>query len=147
MWTLANPLVKWAIGAIVLVGIFLGGVFFEYEHTYLPYKATVTATAQVQAQLVKNLNKEIDTNAKQAEANVNAAAASVDAYYKSHPVVVVRVANGVCTVSKATGDTNSIDETGATSYVSPYSAPLSEQLASQLNELQKLLKANGVTVK
>ncbi len=147
MWTLANPLVKLGLGLLLVLGVFAGGVFFEYSHTYLPYKAEVQATAQAQANVVKQLNATIDKNAKDANEQILETAKNINTYYAANPVVRVRVTHGVCTVSQTTGDTSSTDEASTTGYVSAYSPKATVEVASQLDQLMKLLRTNGVTVK
>ena len=75
---------------------------------------------------------------------------AVHKYYHDNPVIRVRYAS-CSTLPKASGDTQKPDAAPATgnveAYLSEYSPESTEEIAHRLDQLQKLLIKDGVTIR
>jgi hypothetical protein len=141
-----NPItIKILVALGVAALLFVSGYGLEYKHM-VEYKAEQRGVAEAQVTLVKNLNATIDTNAKDSNENIINTAKSIADYYKSHPVI--RLQNdGSCSVPQANSSAPSTDGSTTSKYISAYSPELTEQIANELDLLQKLLIKDGVEVK
>jgi len=139
MWTLANPLVKLGLGLLLVLGVFAGGVFFEYSHTYLPYKAEVQATAKVQAAQIALINKTNKEASIEAEQTATADIKGVYDWYAAHPTIKwVRQPSS----SQASGTTSNTQESGTVptnGYEPSFTPKQCSLVAIQLEDLLNLL--------
>lgn len=149
-----NPLYKYLGIAIVVLGA-LGGAYFKGHHDgYAPeHDKVVVLTASVnalgEAKKAESLaaDKKAKEQANESEKNTADTINSIYAYYAAHPSVRMRDPN-TCSggLPKAASDSKVADDTAASGYFSPYSPELTELIANQLDQLQKLLVKDGVKV-
>jgi hypothetical protein len=148
-------LYKYLIELLFIVLTFLGGALLGYEHEHKHLEA-IEAQQKIlskqQEDAVKVLNKKIEDNANEATTQLQDSAKTITDYYANHPNVVVRVHHdGACSLSGTVSDTSLVNDAptsaDVTAYVSPYPPESCEVVANQLDELQKLLIKDGVTVK
>lgn len=139
---------KFALGIAVACLLFACG-WLVRDDDFAAYKAEMKALAEQQARQTEELNAKHEQEAKDAEQNTIIAAERIDAYYRAHPVVRVRYTSASC-VPEANPNPEGADATpaagDATAYVSPYAPDATEQVANRLDQLQKLLRADGVEV-
>ena len=141
-------MIKYGAYSLVILAI-VGGSYYEGyagQHDKLvTFKAQVEQQAKDQEAIVKSKEAEYERNLKNAEQNSSYAAQSISDYYLQHPSIRL-LHDNTCTVSKANDSPKGSNDTSTSGYISAYAPELTEQLASQLDQLQKLLIANGVTV-
>jgi len=160
---LTNPLApyKYLIIAILLIFYTGGSIYLGYryeDNVLIAFTAKVKEAGDAQTAAAAAKDKQNQEDANEAQTNATQAINSIADYYNQHPVTVVtRLPNGTssCTVSGATNSPGSTNEAGATGnaptqpavqYVSPYNPEQVEEMASQLNQLEKLLINDGVQV-
>lgn len=138
-----------AIGAAIL----LAGIFIGYRHEHDSLVALESKVAQAAADQVKSDKEKealYERNLNEANKNTTNAAQSISDYYHAHPSIRV-LHDSSCSVSQANdnsqGTNDSTTDSNVATYISQYSPESSEQVASQLDQLQKLLIANGVQIK
>ena len=145
------PLPYRLLGGAIATAVLLGGCVYYGWHLrdrdFSEYKLQVNSTAKAQAILTAQLNKKLKDNSDEAAKNVQIATQSIADYYKSHPVIRLRIKHGSCTVSTADSGSKGADGSTSAFYASPYTPESAEQVANRLDQLQKLLIKNGVTVK
>ena len=133
--------------AVLIVVVFLGAGWAVEHDKRITYQAKVEqAGADALAQTEK-INAKHREEMQNAEQNTIIATNSISDWYRAHPVVRVRYTNTDCSTMPGTANNPPIpDDTAPTGYVSPYSPEDTEQVASRLDQLQKLLRADGVRV-
>lgn len=147
--------IKIAAIALLLAGVFAYGHHKGYqgEHDKLvTFQAQVKVTGETAAAQVKIVDQKNKEQANEATKNLAGAVSGITDYYKSHPVVRLRnTCAGGSSPAQATDNPQSLDATtssaDASAYVSEYNPEDVELVAARLDELQKLLVKDGVTVK
>ena len=134
------------IAAAVLI-VFLGAGWAHEHDKRITYQAKVEQAGKDAAKHTAEINTKHQEEMKNAEQNTIIATNSIADWYRAHPVVRVRYTNTDCsTVPGTDNDPGLVDDSTASGYVSPYSPESTEQVASRLDQLQKLLRADGVRV-
>jgi len=118
---------------------------------YDSFVAQTKTIGEQAAKAAKKLDEEHAKEMKNAEQNTVYATNSIDAYYRAHPAVRVLHSDSGCSPDpKTTDHPKSTDGTppgtDASAYLSEYNPQVVEQIASRLDQLQKLLMADGVAV-
>ena len=133
--------------AVLIVVVFLGAGWAVEHDKRITYQAKVEqAGADALAQTEK-INAKHREEMQNAEQNTIIATNSIADWYRAHPAVRVRYANTNCSAVPSTDNNPGIPDDSTTfGYVSPYSPESTEQVASRLDQLQKLLRADGVRV-
>ena len=131
--------------AVFVVIVFLGAGWAVEHDKRITYQAKVEqAGADALAQTEKT-NAKHRKEMQNAEQNTIIATNSIADWYRAHPAVRVRYAD--CSAVPTTdNDPGLADDSTASGYVSPYSPEDTEQVASRLDQLQKLLRADGVRI-
>ena len=134
------------IAAIVLI-VFLGAGWAHEHDKRITYQAKVEQAGKDAAKHTAEINAKHKEEMKNAEQNTIIATNSISDWYRAHPVVRVRYTNTDCSTVSPTDNNPPIpDDTAPTGYVSPYSPEDTEQVANRLDQLQKLLLADGVRI-
>jgi len=134
------------IAAAVLI-VFLGAGWAHEHDKRIVFEAQVEQAGKDAAKHTAEINAKHREELKNAEQNTIIATNSISDWYRAHPVVRVRYTNTGCSTMPGTANNSPIpDDTAPTGYVSPYSPEDTEQVASRLDQLQKLLRADGVRV-
>ena len=111
------------------------------------FRAEVVAAGRVQqaqSLVTDALHKK---EMKDAADSMVVAVGGIDNYYKQHPVVRLRdTCTGGSTVPQAAGGAEVPDGTSPSDYVTAYDPRDVEKVAARLNELQRLLRVDGVEV-
>jgi len=133
--------------AVFVVIVFLGAGWAVEHDKRITYQAKVEqAGADALAQTEK-INAKHREEMQNAEQNTIIATNSIADWYRAHPVVRVRYTNTDCsTVPGTSGDSAGSDDSSTGGYVSPYHPADTEQVVNRLDQLQKLLRADGVKV-
>jgi len=142
--------IKLGIVAAIVVAVY----FFGHHQGYQPehdkfttFKASVAEAGSLAAAQAKQLDAQHEKELQDAQTNTLNTATAITDYYKSHPVIrVYHDRSGGCSLSKTDSNSSKSDEASTAGYVSPYSPESTEQVANQLDQLQKLLIKDGVTV-
>ena len=147
-----------AVLGIVSAILFGIGYYACYRISYLPerdaYTKFVAQTEQIgktQAEQAKLIDEQHQKEIQDAEKNTVEAVNSIAEYYKLHPSIRVQYTSSGCsTMPEAASNSESTDAASTAglpaSYISPYDPERTEQIANQLDQLQKLLISYGVTV-
>ena len=131
--------------AVFVVIVFLGAGWAVEHDKRITYQAKVEqAGADALAQTEK-INAKHREEMQNAEHNTIIATNSIADWYRAHPVVRVQN-NGCSTMPGTSGDSAGSDDSSTGGYVSPYHPADIEQVANRLDQLQKLLRADGVKV-
>ena len=134
------------IAAAVLI-ISLGAGWAHEHDKRIVFKAQVEQAGKDAAKHTAEIDAKHLEEMKNAEQNTIIATNSIADWYRAHPAVRVRYANTNCSAVPSTDNNPGIpDDSTASGYVSPYSPESTEQVASRLDQLQKLLRADGVRV-
>jgi hypothetical protein len=142
------PLQYKILVGVLALAIGLGGAYFagwSSQHDVLvTYKAQVNTIAQAQIKENARLEHERKAALDDSIHNTQIATDSISSWYRAHPVRVL----SPCTsgLPETSSDTQSSNDTSADRYASPYRPDDTEQVASRLDQLQKLLRRYGVTV-
>lgn len=143
---------EYAAAAILLMA-FGGFMYFKgYSGQHDALVSMEARTAQLgrdQAAMVAAYDKRIKENADDADKNATVIADGIHTYYLSHPVRVLDPNTSCGTATKTPGNPQGAGQAGgpevpATQYASPYTPEETEQLASQLDQLLRLLHLDGV---
>ena len=132
------------IAAIVLI-VFLGAGWAHEHDKRIVFEAQVEQAGKDAAKHTAEIDAKHLEEMKNAEQNTIIAANSISTWYRAHPVVRVRY-TGCSTVPSTDNNPGIPDDSTASGYASPYSPESTEQVASRLDQLQKLLRADGVKV-
>jgi len=134
------------IAAAVLI-IFLGAGWAHEHDKRIVFEAQVEQAGKDAAKHTAEINAKHREEMQNAEQNTIIATNSISDWYRAHPVVRVRYTNTGCSTVPGTANNPTIpDDTAPTGYVSPYSPEDTEQVANRLDQLQKLLRADGVRI-
>jgi len=134
------------IAAAVLI-VFLGAGWAHEHDKRITYQAKVEQAGKDAAKHTAETDAKHREEMQNAEQNTIIATNSISDWYRAHPAVRVRYTNTDCSTVPGTANNPPIpDDTAPTGYVSPYSPESTEQVASRLDQLQKLLRADGVRV-
>jgi len=134
------------IAAAVLI-IFLGAGWAHEHDKRIVFEAQVEQAGKDAAKHTAEINAKHQEEMQNAEQNTIIATNSISDWYRAHPVVRVRYTNTDCSTMPGTANNPPIpDDTAPTGYVSPYSPEDTEQVANRLDQLQKLLLADGVRI-
>ena len=134
------------IAAIVLI-VFLGAGWAHEHDKRIVFEAQVEQAGKDAAKHTAETDAKHREEMQNAEQNTIIATNSIADWYRAHPAVRVRYANTNCSAVPSTDNNPGIpDDSTASGYVSPYSPESTEQVASRLDQLQKLLRADGVRV-
>jgi len=140
-------MIKILIVAGLCIAAFTTGYVVENTKfsAYKNQQAGIISVLKNEAKMIEAKDKE---NANVAKQNANQAVANITDWYNKHPVIRVRVIHtSNNTVPAAASYSQIVDATAADQYVSPYSPAECEVVASRLDELQTLLRSDGVTIK
>ena len=133
------------IAAIVLI-VFLGAGWAHEHDKRITYQAKVEQAGKDAAKHTAEINAKHREELKNAEQNTIIATNSISDWYRAHPVVRVRHDNGCSTMPGTSGDSSGTNDSSTGGYVSPYHPADTEQVVNRLDQLQKLLRADGVKV-
>ena len=134
------------IAAAVLI-ISLGAGWAHEHDKRIVFKAQVEQAGKDAAKHTAEIDAKHREEMQNAEQNTIIATNSIADWYRAHPAVRVRYANTDCSAVPSIDNNPSVpDDSTASGYVSPYSPESTEQVASRLDQLQKLLRADGVRV-
>ena len=132
------------IAAAVLI-ISLGAGWAHEHDKRIVFKAQVEQAGKDAAKHTAEIDAKHLEEMKNAEQNTIIATNSITDWYRAHPTIRVRYAD--CSAVPTTdNDPGLADDSTASGYVSPYSPEDTEQVASRLDQLQKLLRADGVRI-
>jgi len=131
--------------AVFVVIVFLGAGWAVEHDKRITYQAKVEQAGADALAHTEKTNAKHREEMQNAEQNTIIAANSISTWYRAHPVVRVRY-TGCSTVPSTDNNPGIPDDSTASGYASPYSPESTEQVASRLDQLQKLLRADGVKV-
>jgi len=132
------------IAALVVI-IFLAAGWAREHDKRIVFEAQIAQAAQDAERRAAEINAKYQEEMKNAEQNTITAANAIADWYRAHPVV--RVQHSSCGQVPGSADSSQgADGTSPSGYVSPYSPEETEQVANRLDQLQKLLRADGVRV-
>lgn len=134
-------LVKLVLLILILVTVVLTVVYVDHLQKEI---AGFKSAAQAQLAQTKIINDKNIKEASDAQLSFQSATNDIHSYYLANPVRVYNSCGSA--VSKAIGDPQRIDDTSTTEYASTYTPESTEIIANQLDQLQKLLVADGVKV-
>jgi len=132
----------------LLICFFFTYIGYHYEKTkFDQFKVEVAVAGKVQEDEAKLKDKEVTQNAIQAQTDSTNAITSITDYYKRNPVRVCGN-TGSSTTTKADTSAGSVNNPSSgdlpITYASEYNPEEVELIASQLDQLLKLLKDDGV---
>ena len=133
------------IAAIVLI-VFLGAGWAHEHDKRIVFEAQVEQAGKDAAKHTAETDAKHREEMQNAEQNTIIATNSIADWYRAHPVVRVRHDNGCSTMPGTSGDSAGTNDSPTGGYVSPYHPADIEQVANRLDQLQKLLRADGVKV-
>ena len=131
--------------AVFVVIVFLCAGWAVEHDKRITYQAKVEQAGADALAHTEKTNAKHREEMQNAEQNTIIAANSISTWYRAHPVVRVRY-TGCSTVPSTDNNPGIPDDSTASGYASPYSPEDTEQVASRLDQLQKLLRADGVKV-
>ena len=131
--------------AVFVVIVFLGAGWAVEHDKRITYQAKVEQAGADALAHTEKTNAKHREEMQNAEQNTIIATNSIADWYRAHPVVRVRY-TGCSTVPSTDNNPGIPDDSTASGYASPYSPESTEQVASRLDQLQKLLRADGVKV-
>jgi len=131
--------------AVFVVIVFLCAGWAVEHDKRITYQAKVEQAGADALAHTEKTNAKHREEMQNAEQNTIIAANSISTWYRAHPVVRVRY-TGCSTVPSTDNNPGIPDDSTASGYASPYSPESTEQVASRLDQLQKLLRADGVKV-
>ena len=136
------------LAGLLVITLSLGGAYYSgwanQHDQYLAYKARVDAIAEAQIKENARIATERKAALDDSIHNTQIATDSIANWYRTHPERVL----SPCTsgVSEASSNTQGVNDTTTTLYASPHRPDDTEQVASRLDQLQKLLVRYGVRV-
>ena len=131
--------------AVFVVIVFLCAGWAVEHDKRITYQAKVEQAGADALAHTEKTNAKHREEMQNAEQNTIIATNSIADWYRAHPVVRVRY-TGCSTVPSTDNNPGIPDDSTASGYASPYSPEDTEQVASRLDQLQKLLRADGVKV-
>jgi len=131
--------------AVFVVIVFLCAGWAVEHDKRITYQAKVEQAGADALAHTEKTNAKHREEMQNAEQNTIIATNSIADWYRAHPVVRVRY-TGCSTVPSTDNNPGIPDDSTASGYASPYSPESTEQVASRLDQLQKLLRADGVKV-
>ena len=132
--------------AVFVVIVFLCAGWAVEHDKRITYQAKVEQAGADALAHTEKTNAKHREEMQNAEQNTIIATNSIADWYRAHPVVRVRHDNGCSTMPGTSGDSAGTNDSPTGGYVSPYHPADIEQVANRLDQLQKLLRADGVKV-
>ena len=149
-----NVLIEFITAIIVAAILVFVGYHYESTRWDAANKLTMAQNA-IQEAKVAELDKRNQENENVSKIKQASAVAAIDTWYHEHPITITRVQHDstICAAVSSIIESPKEFDVAATSgvpatsiYIDKYDPIKVEQMASQLDELQKLLIQDGVTI-
>lgn len=134
-------LAKLVLLILILVTVVLTVVYVDHLRAEI---AGFKSAAQVQLAQTKIINDKNIKEASDAQLSFQSATNDIHSYYLANPVRVYNSCGSA--VPKTSGDTIIANDTSQPNFLTTYNPEEVELIANQLDQLQKLLVADGVKV-
>ena len=140
---------------VVILCLCVGSAYSGYRYeanSFDKFKSQIISESKVQQAAVTKINSENMHNDTISLENYKTGVNNITAYYRNHPVTVIRLQHdgNTCSMSSPISDTERVNGASESSvpvtYNTQYEPEVVEKMSAQLNTLQRLLISDGVIV-